>query len=60
MRADGEISKEEFAESKNTITEQISILNSELTIDEVESDEPESIEKKIEVIKQAMNEVIDF
>ena len=60
MRADGEISKEEFAESKNTITEQISILNSELTIDEVESDEPESIEKKIEVIKQAMNKVIDF
>lgn len=60
MRADGEISKEEFAESKSTITEQISILNSELTIDEVESDEPESIEKKIEVIKQAMNEVIDF
>ena len=60
MRADGEISKEEFAESKSTITEQISILNSELTIDEVESDEPESIEKKIEVIKQAMNQVIDF
>ena len=60
MRADGEITKEDFTEFKNSINDQISILNSELVIEEIESDKPESIEKKIDTIRQIIDESIDF
>lgn len=60
MRADGEITKEEFTEQKNSINDKISMLKSELVIDDIESDKPESIEKKIQVIRQVIDETIDF
>lgn len=60
MRADGEISKEDFLRKRDEILSEMSELESKLNDDNMDSDSPESIERKIEVIENALREVIDF
>lgn len=60
MRADGEITKEEYAEMKEDISNQISELKSELIVDTVESDNPKILKEKMEIIARTLAEVIDF
>lgn len=60
MRADGEITKEEYAEMKEDIGNRISELKSELIVDTVESDNPKLLKEKMEIIARTLAEVIDF
>lgn len=60
MRADGELSKEEYADMKSKIDSQIESLQVDLDELKENNDTKESMEQKLEVIKQVLSETIDF
>ena len=60
MRADGEISKNEYVSMKAKLDSEIECLKVELDSLEENNDTKDNVEQKLETIKQVLSETIDF